>query len=187
LALLGVVCAASLAAEVISYRRMIFVHWRQQPSQSQDGKYRWRTGEIGIAYGSLRCDWGTAVNDYDTLDTGVGTDQYQPSPSDAIRAWFPQHLGFWYRRDPRATRGWSTELAVPLWLVTAVCSIPPVLAMRRSYRTRRRRRSGECIICGYDLRETPSRCPECGWAPDLVKRDNPPLQRTATAGTSTVQ
>jgi hypothetical protein len=37
----------------------------------------------------------------------------------------------------------------------------------------RRRAAGLCARCGYDLRATPDRCPECGTVVDDVRRASP--------------
>jgi hypothetical protein len=55
-------------------------------------------------------------------------------------------------------------VATPCWL-PALILLLPTLRIARLIRGRRRRRalSKECCpSCGYDLRATPARCPECG-------------------------
>jgi hypothetical protein len=61
----------------------------------------------------------------------------------------------------------AAEWTVPLWLPSAVTGALPASRTARLYRAARRRhraRAGRCRACGYDLRATPDRCPECGAA-----------------------
>jgi hypothetical protein len=57
---------------------------------------------------------------------------------------------------------------VPLWSLTSLLAVPPALwltlKVRRRLQRREGRERGRCRSCGYDLRATPNRCPECGLA-----------------------
>jgi hypothetical protein len=54
-------------------------------------------------------------------------------------------------------------LRVPMWMIVTVLAVLPAARAARLLRHRRRARDGACVRCGYDLRATPQRCPECGW------------------------
>lgn len=55
-----------------------------------------------------------------------------------------------------------TSVSVSLWLLLAVFALPGVIETILLLRGRARRAAGLCLICGYDVRASPDRCPECG-------------------------
>jgi hypothetical protein len=52
--------------------------------------------------------------------------------------------------------------AVPTWLTLLVLAALPSWRLRSALARRRLSKVGHCRRCGYDLRATPGRCPECG-------------------------
>jgi len=69
----------------------------------------------------------------------------------------------WFSRPdrPAAFSGGLWVAAVPYWFLLTICAPLPVIGVVRELR-RSRPRAGWCAGCGYDLRATPGRCPECG-------------------------
>jgi hypothetical protein len=81
----------------------------------------------------------------------------------------PTHhfIGFWFERSKPASAMPYTIVVVPHYSIAVpglLCAV--VLATREASRRRAARRAGAglCPACGYDLRATPDRCPECGTA-----------------------
>ena len=82
---------------------------------------------------------------------------------------FWNRLGFCrYRLGMGASFYDESEEGVTLsaWLAAIPFLIPPLLWAKGAWRGRCRRRAGQCVGCGYDLRATPDRCPECGTIPN---------------------
>ena len=60
----------------------------------------------------------------------------------------------------------DSGVQVSLWLIAAVFAVATAWSIRRVLRaTRESMPAGLCPSCGYDLRASPERCPECGAVP----------------------
>ena len=59
-----------------------------------------------------------------------------------------------------SVRSWN--LRFPQWPLIAVTALLPAIQQTAERRRPRRLEQLRCIHCGYDLRATPEKCPECG-------------------------
>ncbi len=95
----------------------------------------------------------------------------------------PSFLGFSFQNDPRtatfpglplaksrASLKWLfpnscwVRFGMPLWVFAAL-GLAPLAWWGVSWLRRKHAKTGLCTNCGYDLRATPNRCPECGTVP----------------------
>lgn len=74
-----------------------------------------------------------------------------------------------FRHDTQRTgsvKAGQLHRAVPIAVVVPPLALLPLVWVCWKIRTRQRVRyrvsAGACLTCGYDLRATPDRCPECG-------------------------
>ena len=61
------------------------------------------------------------------------------------------------------------HVRIPDWLLIASTLLLPCPWIARAIKHKRTKAAGLCPHCGYDLRATPERCPECGTAAASAK------------------
>jgi hypothetical protein len=59
-----------------------------------------------------------------------------------------------------------SSIYFPYWSGALLTAVLPGAWMMQHQRRHRRAKAGHCPACGYDLRASPDRCPECGAVPN---------------------
>lgn len=107
------------------------------------------------------------------------TSQYSFSQREPGAPW-THRLGLF---PPRVRQSWW-DVLIPQWLLWPMLATPGQAWMMRLWlaarRCAKRRAGGLCVRCGYDLRATSDRCPECATIP------GPHRGRDAQAGKGVV-
>ena len=66
------------------------------------------------------------------------------------------------QNSPLGGNRFYMTLMVPHWMLALAAAVLPAFWLRRHRRHLGRLTRGLCPACGYDLRASPERCPECG-------------------------
>ena len=118
--------------------------------------------------------WGVShlATDYNAFDTNLiqgylivvdpraGT-SYSKGLFDPELGWYAvglHNLPDAWRSDSKV--GWY--IRIRLWIPSLLFAIMTLWAVAPAYRRRKRKKLGLCLKCGYDLRGSKDRCPECG-------------------------
>jgi hypothetical protein len=144
-------------------------------NSSAGNSYALKTKRHGVVlFSTLHAREGMVNGNYAVFKTDfpegwhLSSFQYHPPPKGFVAYTYEQKnevefAGFgWNRQQLPPTT--ATRLAIPFWFVAAISAMPCLARVVAWIRTGRRHVAGCCPACGYDLRVTPERCPECGMA-----------------------
>jgi hypothetical protein len=154
-------CVAMVAAWARSYRVADALYWIARTRQSVVGFDNTRGQVVFARFWVISGPdpLGTAGLHHDVLPP----DDLHSSAGHVDLDW--QFLGFFVKatRSRQNVSGPSVVrdliIAVPTWFPVLILTLPPAIWLKRL--RARYRQFGRCTQCGYDLRATPERCPEC--------------------------
>ena len=177
-----VLCLSSLVLWVRGYRREEAVGWRYSPRPGAESFFfNLRSGRGGNAV-YVGFESATFASWMKKFGWHWRSDQREPITYAAAAP--PTHWGFDYEAN-RNQFGRSARFVFPAWLAVTFLALLPMTRLALSIRRRRHGREGRCRKCGYDLRATPDRCPECGAAappkPTPPRTSSSPEARRAPA------
>jgi hypothetical protein len=171
---LVLVCAASVCFWVTSHRRTLWLGY--EVLDGRGGTVMTEDGWIAISLCTRRHPGFPPASDCFPPKPYAGwIVACRPVRSDgtSLAAGRDGQLRSWPPRLATSVGGpgysdtWSIDL--PYWVVVAALAAVPFGRAAVRWMSGRKWASDRCPACGYDLRATPERCPECGAIPQSMR------------------
>ena len=175
----AILCVGVCVWWVRSYTHDSIAHWSRvakDPASVVNGRIEQRYIRVESIYGRWRLMWLRRS----PLWFNPATHKPQPDvPARWRLATLDQRAGHELLRLPLreqvrvrwrdlsypAYNEYGTLIEAPFWLPVLLTLVLPITLGILRAKAHRRNRRGLCRACGYDLRATPDRCPECGAVP----------------------
>ncbi len=167
--LLNVAATMSLVLSIAIAALWVRSYWRCDrlvcfAASNPFGPFAYDKLSIAVARGSWMLVYQPSA------PTGDLQVQYRSEPPSAYAGAHWQGPSLWNRIG--FFMRWDADRVVisPLWFVLLLTGLMPAMTLLLRRRAARCHRHGWCATCGYDLRGTPDRCPECGEIPARGRR-----------------